>query len=60
MAEWIGTRLGMLVGVGLCVGVLDFVGDRRRGRGSFGVSLVCCMVVNGKFDGWLCEVDVVL
>jgi len=35
-AEWIGTRLGILVGVWLCIGVLDFGGDRRRGMGSFG------------------------
>ena len=26
----------MVSGVGLDVGVLDFVGDHRRGRGSFG------------------------
>jgi len=29
MAEWIGTQLGMVVGVGLCIGVLDFGGDRQ-------------------------------
>jgi len=33
-AEWIGTWLGMVVGVELCVGVLDFGGDRRRERDS--------------------------
>jgi len=26
----------MVSGVGLCMGVLDFDGDCRRGRGSFG------------------------
>jgi len=35
-ADWIGTWLGMVVGVGLCIGILDFGGDRQRGRGSFG------------------------
>ena len=35
-AELIGTRLGMVVGVGPGIGVLNFGGDRRRGRGSFG------------------------
>jgi len=44
--------LRMLVGVGLCIGVLDFGGDRRRGRGSFGGEFGSCMVVNEKFDGW--------
>ena len=28
--------VGMVGGVGLCIGVLDFVSDRRTGRGSFG------------------------
>jgi len=27
---------GMVSGVGLCIGVLDFGGNRRRGRGSLG------------------------
>jgi len=36
MAEWIRTRLGMVVLVELCIGILDFGGDRRRGMGSFG------------------------
>jgi len=39
-AEWIGTRLVMMVGVGLCIGVLDSCGDRRMGRGSFGMGNV--------------------
>ena len=36
-------------GVGLVVGVLDFGGDRRRGRGSFGVNLGRPIVTNGAF-----------
>jgi len=28
--------VGMVGGVGLCIDVLDFDGDRRRVRGSFG------------------------
>jgi len=36
MAEWIRLPLGMVSGVGLCMGVLDFDGDRQRGRDSFG------------------------
>jgi len=35
-AEWIWMPLGMVVGVGPGIGVLNFSGDRRRGRGSFG------------------------
>jgi len=55
MAQWIGTRLGMVVVVGLCIGVLDFGGDRRRGRdrgrcsfgrgGSLGLSIVTSGIV---------------
>jgi len=40
--------------VRLCIGVLDFGGDHRKDKDSFGVSLGRCMVANGKFDGWLC------
>ena len=28
--------VGMVVGVGICIGVLDFGGDCRRGKDSFG------------------------
>ena len=35
---WIGMPFGVLSGVGLGRGVLDFGGDRRRGRGSLGVN----------------------
>jgi len=34
--------VGMVSGVGLGMGVLDFGGDRRRGRGSFGMNLGFC------------------
>ena len=33
-----GMPLGVVSGVGLRRGVLDFDGDRRRGRGSLGVN----------------------
>jgi len=35
-ADWIWTSFGMMSGVGQGIGVLDGVGDRQRGRGSFG------------------------
>jgi len=38
MGEWIRMPFGMVSGVGLRRGVLDFGGDRRRRRGSFGVN----------------------
>jgi len=34
--KWIGMPFGVVSGVGLGSGVLDFGGDRRRGRGSLG------------------------
>jgi len=34
--DWIGMPFGVVSGVGLGMGVLDFDGDRRRGRGSLG------------------------
>jgi len=36
-------------GVGRDMGVLDWGGDRRRGRGSFGVNLERPIVINGAF-----------
>ena len=36
--EWIGMPFGVVSGVGLGRGVLDFGGDRRRGRGSLGMN----------------------
>jgi len=38
MADWIWMPFGLVSGVGLSMGVLDFGGDRRRGRGSLGVN----------------------
>jgi len=38
--EWIGMPFGVVIGVGLGRGVLDFGGDRRRGRGSLGVNTI--------------------
>jgi len=38
---------GVVNGVGLGMGVLDFGGDRRRGRGSLGVNLRRPIVTNG-------------
>jgi len=35
-ADWIRMPFGVVSGVGLGMGVLDFGGDRRRGRGSLG------------------------
>jgi len=34
MADWIQMPFGVVSGVGLGMGVLDFGGDRQRGRGS--------------------------
>jgi len=36
--KWIGMPFGVLSGVGLGMGVLDFGGDRRRERDSLGVN----------------------
>jgi len=41
-------------GVGLGIGVLDFGGDRRRGRGSFGGEFGGPIVTNGAFVASLC------
>jgi len=38
---------GVVSGVGLGMGVLNFGGDRRSGRGRFGVNLGCPIVTNG-------------
>ena len=35
-ADWIRMPFGMVSGVGLGIGVLDFGDDRQRGRGIFG------------------------
>ena len=36
--KWIGMLFGVLSGVVLGMGVLDFDGDPQRGRGSLGVN----------------------
>ena len=36
--DWIRMPFGVVSGVWLGMGVLDFGGDRRRGRGSLGVN----------------------
>jgi len=46
--------VGIVVGVGLCIGALDLGADRQREGAVLGVSLGRCMVANEKFDGWLC------
>jgi len=45
---------GVVSGVGLDMGVLDFGGDRRRGRGSLGMNLRSPIVTNGDFVASLC------
>jgi len=40
---------GVVSGVGLGMGVLDFGGDRPRGRGSVGVNLPRPIITNGDF-----------
>jgi len=46
---------GVVSRVGLGMGVLDFGGDRRRGRGSLGVNLRRPIVTNGDFVASLCR-----
>ena len=43
---------GVVSGIGLGMGVLDFGGDHRRGRGSFGSEFAAS---NGDFVASLCE-----
>jgi len=45
---------GVVSGVGLGMGVLDYGGDCRRGRGSLGVNLRRPIVTNGDFVASLC------
>ena len=47
--DWIGMPFGVVSGVGLGMGVLDFGGDRRRGRGSLGMNLRHPIVTNEDF-----------
>jgi len=53
-ADWIQMPFGVVSGVGLGMDVLDFGGDRRRGRGSLGVNLRHPIVTNGDFVSSLC------
>jgi len=46
-ADWIRMPFGVVSGVGLGMGVLDFCSDGRRGRGSLGVNLWHPIVTNG-------------
>jgi len=46
---------GVVIGFRLCIGVLDFDDDRRRGRGSLGVNLWRPIVTNGDFVASLCR-----
>jgi len=50
----------VVVGMGLCIvllciGVLDYGGDRRRGRGSFGGAFGTLHDCQWKFNGYLCR-----
>ena len=45
---------GVVSGVGLGMGVLDFGGDRQREGGSLGVNLWRPIVTNGDFVASLC------
>jgi len=54
-AGWIRMPFGVVRGVGLGMGALDFCSDRRRGRGSFGgVNLWRPIITNGDFVASLC------
>ena len=44
---------GVVRGVGRGMGVLDFGGDRRRGRAVLGVNLGRTIVTNGDFVAYL-------
>jgi len=45
---------GVVSGIGLGMGVLDFGGDRRRGGDSFGMNVGHPIVTNGAFVASLC------
>ena len=53
-ADWIRMPFGVVSGVGLGMGVLDFGGDGRRRRGSLGVNLQRPIITNGDFVASLC------
>jgi len=52
--DWIGMPFGVVSGVELCMGVLDFGGDRQRERCSLGVNLRRPIITNGDFVASLC------
>jgi len=52
--DWIQMPFGVVSGIRLGMGVLDFGGDRRRGRGSLGVNLRRPILTNGDFVASLC------
>ena len=56
MADWIWMPFGVVSGVGLGMGVLDFSGDRRREtKGEvWGVNLWRPIITNGDFVASLC------
>ena len=54
--KWIVTLFGVVSGIGLGSGVLDFGGDRRRGRGSLGVNLWRPIITKGDFVAPLCGI----
>jgi len=47
---------GLVSGVSRGMGILDGGGDRRRGRGSFGVNLARPIVTNGAFAMRSCRI----
>ena len=47
---------GVVSGIGLDMGVIDFGGDRRRQRGSLGVNLHRPIVTKGDFVASLCGI----
>jgi len=53
-ADWFWMPFGVVSGVGLGMGVLDFGGDRRRGMGSSGGEFAGPIVTNGDFVASLC------
>jgi len=54
MADWIRMPFGVVSGVRLGMGVLDFGGDRRRDGAVFGVNLRHPIITNGDFVASLC------
>ena len=53
MADWIRVPFEVISGVDRGMGLLDRDGDRRRGRGTFGVNVGHPSVTNGNCDAAL-------